>query len=365
RRLAAEARVCPRCLAAGRLVRRKAQAASPQYPEVRYLECTAEGRDPAGNPVVCGYQFRASYAKLPRVCFPTVGVRASGKTQLLVTAYDRVRNGSVPTAAAVQRAPSLADKRFEKYVDEILVAHRSPDFTPHTLPYPINLHVRDTDPTGPSTVLVNLFDYAGQMMNTTVDHDALRQRAVRMDGFLLFLDPTQLYGDTVHLPGGGTLRNLSLASQVKALDDYFEDMREERGVPEGRPIPLPVAVCVTKLDLLVSENPIGGDSVPYSRELTAGGLDPGPEGPLTLDALTRRSGLVEEMFPQMFPGLNLRKKLHDYFGDQVLFFPVSSVGLVEDELGVRDLKRRTIAPYGVVEPVLWPLHMHGYQVFAG
>jgi hypothetical protein len=47
-----------------------------------------------------------------------------------------------------------------------------------------------------------------------------------------------------------------------------------------------------------------------------------------------------------------------------MFFPVSSVGLFENELGVRDLSKRTIAPFGVAEPFLWLLHMHGYEVFA-
>lgn len=357
--LKAEGRKCPRCLADGRLQVRRVAGTSTHFPETRYLDCQE-----------CGYRFRASYAKLPRLCFPTVGVRSSGKTQLLITAYDRVGYSAVPSEAAVQRAPSLGDEVFNAQMEDVLQRHQGPAGTLHDdgqgvkgLPAPINLHVTDADRTGPSTVLVNLFDYSGEMMNKSVDEDALRHRALLMDGFVFFLDPTQLYGDTVYLPDGGEMHNLRLEDQVKALTGFYEDLREARGVEVGRPVPVPIAVCIPKFDLLATENPMRESSVPYIHEL----LDPdlNPDGPVPLDVLVRRSKVIEGMLPQMFPGLNLTKRLREYFGGRVLYFPVSSVSLIEEELGERDLTRRTIAPYGVVEPILWLLHMHGYQVFAG
>jgi hypothetical protein len=65
----------------------------------------------------------------------------------------------------------------------------------------------------------------------------------------------------------------------------------------------------------------------------------------------------------MFTGADVRGIVEGYFGKQVMFFPMSSVGLFEHELGIRDLSRRTIAPYGVAEPLFWLLHMYGYEVF--
>jgi hypothetical protein len=56
--------------------------------------------------------------------------------------------------------------------------------------------------------------------------------------------------------------------------------------------------------------------------------------------------------------------VESYFGPQIMFFPVSSVSLFENELGIKDLSKRTIAPFGVAEPFLWLLHMHGYEMFA-
>jgi hypothetical protein len=70
------------------------------------------------------------------------------------------------------------------------------------------------------------------------------------------------------------------------------------------------------------------------------------------------------MLDLIFRGVDIRGLVESYFGPQVMFFPVSSVGLFENELGVKDLAKRTIAPFGVAEPFLWLLHMHGYEVFA-
>lgn len=70
------------------------------------------------------------------------------------------------------------------------------------------------------------------------------------------------------------------------------------------------------------------------------------------------------MLELMFRGVDIRGLVESYFGGQVMFFPVSSVSLFERELGVKDLSKRTLAPFGVAEPFLWLLHMHGYDVFA-
>jgi hypothetical protein len=200
---------------------------------------------------------------------------------------------------------------------------------------------------------VNLFDYSGELVNQTIDRDRLKKQAVKMDGFMLFLDPTQLYGD-------GT--NVTLDRQLAALNEFMADMREARHVPVGQVIQVPVAVCIPKFDLLVTENPIQGQSVPFIRQLLSE-MNPSPKQ-TTLGTIQGRSAVVEQMLELMFRGVDIRGLVESYFGGLVMFFPVSSVSLFENELGVKDLSKRTIAPFGVAEPFLWLLHMHGYEVFA-
>lgn len=318
-------------------------AADEEAPtETGYVECRS-----------CSFRFLRSYQKVHRLCFPVVGVRSSGKTHMLATGYDRVRKRVAPTVAVVQPAPSLGDLRFEQYIDLILNFKQQAGATVHDMPDPVMLHLRDADPAGANTALVNLFDYAGEMLNQSIDRDRLKKQAVKMDGFMLFLDPTQLYGD---------MANLTLDRQLAALNEFMADMREARKVAVGSVIPVPVAVVIPKFDLLLTENPIQGQCVPFIRRMLSE-MNPPPKQ-TTLGTLQGRSELLEQMLELMFRGVDIRELVESYFGSQVMFFPVSSVSLFENELGIKDLSKRTIAPFGVAEPFLWLLHMHGYEVFA-
>ena len=85
-------------------------------------------------------------------------------------------------------------------------------------------------------------------------------------------------------------------------------------------------------------------------------------GKVDLALIHRRSQLCARAIPMMFPGWNVERTLRENFGGRYMFFPMSAVGLEGAELGVEDLSRRTITPFGMIEPLLWLLHMHGYCV---
>jgi hypothetical protein len=360
------ARTCPRCFRRDTLKVEKSVAESrPRYRGGKARKAQpaeeAEAKDEPDRPedaevrcTKCGLRMRRSYLKVSRLCFPTVGVRSSGKTHMLVTAYDRIRKRTAPTAAIVQPAPSGSDndKRFDRLIEEILHRRGEAGATDLVLPDPVLVHLKDCDPAGGNPALINLFDYSGELINPEVDVNQLKATAVRMDGFMLFLDPTQLYGDGA---------NVTLDEQLGMLDQFLAHMRKERGIPVGGAIPVPVAVCIPKFDLLLTENPIGGQAVPFIRHLLHD-LNPSPRQ-VTLDVIKARSDLVEEMLPLVFTGVDVRGIVEGYFGKQVMFFPMSSVSLYEHELGIRDLSRRTIAPFGVAEPLIWLMYMHGYCVF--
>ncbi len=361
RRLRQASRTCPRCFRLNTLrIERTGGESKAKYRAKKKRkdeddEETPEGAAEEDSEAVCtkcGLRIRKSYLTVPRLCFPTVGIRSSGKTHMLVTAYDRIRKRTAPTTAVVQPAPSGGDvdRRFAQLIDEILHRRGEAGATDLVLPDPVLLHLKDSDPGGTNPALVNLFDYSGELINPELDVNQLKDTAVRMDGFMLFLDPTQLSGD------------VTLDTQLANLDEFLNHMRRKRGVPVGKMIPVPVAVCITKFDLLLTDNPIGGQSVQYIRELLEN-LSPPPRQ-VTVDVLRERSELVEQMLPLMFPGADIRGVVEGYFGTQVMFFPLSSVSLFEHELGQKDMRRRNMVPWGVAEPIMWLLHMHGYEIFA-
>jgi len=211
RRAAAEiklsSRTCPQCLAVGKLAVQKTPRGSGEYTESTYLECKAKDRDG----VECGYRVARSHQYVPRLCFPTVGIRGGGKTHMLTTAYAAIHNRVAPTGAAVQPAPSVMDEQFRQYIELILRHRGEAGGTIHDTAQvpPLLIHARDVDRWGPDGVLVNLFDYSGELIEETPLAAALRERAMRMNGFMMIFDPTQIYGDV----GGVTLEDLSSATR--------------------------------------------------------------------------------------------------------------------------------------------------------
>jgi hypothetical protein len=81
----------------------------------------------------------------------------------------------------------------------------------------------------------------------------------------------------------------------------------------------------------------------------------------SLSSLEARSKLVADLHDTIWPGWQIERKIHDLFGGRYLFFPLTPVGI--DGRGEEDLSQRTIAPRGLLEPLLWLLHMNGYPVF--
>lgn len=330
---------CPCCLAklSKDCLKSVTDEEADALPEPQYLQCEE-----------CDYKFRARYQKLPRLCFPAVGITESGKTHWLVTAYDMVKNHRVPVRSTIECAPSLVDAEYDKFIGEILEDRKGARKTVHTgFPYPLVFHLQDRDTWGRNAGLLNMFDFSGELMNKNIDTDRVRRRALLMDSFILFLDPTQ-----VSMQRGGR----SIRDQVRAFSNFHKEMRDMRNMEVGTAIPVPIAVCISKLDLLKTKNPLGGRAIPFIKEIRKSFVRP-----ISLAEIGKRSRLCEEEMARMFPGWNVARTLTDNFGGRFLFFPMTAVSLEESELGESD-QTRTFAPVGILEPILWLMHMHGFSV---
>ena len=336
-------RKCPRCLKRDTLKLDDSLATDSEderLPKARLYTCDA-----------CDYQLRENYIRQNRLCFPTVGVPSSGKTHWLVMLYRQIKNTNVQVESKIKRIPSREDARFDEMVETILYNLGRPAASVVRIPYPLTFHVNDCDPLGSGQTMVNLFDYSGELTRFSIEGERelseFRRRALLDDGFPSF-----------------SIRHRSperpvptSKSQIKALSQFVEEMHAMRGIPMEKGIDLPVAVCISKIDLLVNQNPMGTQAVPLVAELRETmGKTP------TLRVIHDRSQAIAEVLPQMFPGWSVERELRENFGGRYMFFPISSVGLDETELGVDDFSVRSFAPFGILEPLLWLLHMHGYCV---
>jgi hypothetical protein len=344
RRQAAIRRTCPLCLAEGTFEPVDGEA-DDDFQGREMVRCINDiSGDRYGE---CGFTFLSMYRDMSKLCFPTLGLPSAGKTHWLTMTYRELMRGNYADMVQFKKVRSHrveADARvFDDLVNQILTSRIRVSATAiDRLPAPLVFNFADRDAWGRSNVLVNIFDYSGEVTGRQTLADRQRRRALDGDGFLFFLDPTK-----------------PSEEQAKALEDFSEDLLHiKKGARIGKEIRTPVALCVSKIDLMVKQ--------PYSRR-SVGIIDDfyqalekiGWQG--SLSSLEARSKLVADLHDTIWPGWQIERKIHDLFGGRYLFFPLTPVGI--DGRGEEDLSQRTIAPRGLLEPLLWLLHMNGYPVF--
>jgi hypothetical protein len=294
----------------------------------------------------CEFTFPIAYRDLDKLCFPCLGARAAGKTHWLLTAYRDLNRGAYDSDCQFQRLRNRASEIFDRFVEETLRQRFSTAATQPDLPHPLVFNFLDRDRMGPSNVLINILDFYGEVLK--LDNDDLRlRRALQADGYFFLLDPT----DTIE-------------RQQETLDEFRDRARSVRRLSVGRKLQTPVALCLTKLDMLLSQpyTAGGGDELVlrFYRELgdIGWGID--------VESMEARSRLVSKVKDVIWPGWQIERQIRELFGERYLFFPMTPVGLngieslAADEL--MDLSRRVIQPVGLVDPLLWLIHMNGYPV---
>jgi hypothetical protein len=337
------AQTCPRCTAVGKLKPVPAATAEGTDQNLEEVCCVNVIRDDPYEE--CGFQFFSQYRDYAKLSFPSLGVAASGKTHALSMVYRELNQGRYPEKVHFEKIKSTGSDDFDQMVERIL-SHRigTSATLADRLPHPLVFNFRDRDPLGNSDLIVNIFDYAGAITVGRSLSDFDRRRALRGNGFLFFLDPM-----------------LASEAQSAGLNSFRQDLRVLRKLRAGRRIHTPVALCLTKIDLLIN--------APYARTGNAindfyselSRIDQ-TSATLSLNQIRRRSELVAQLRDVIWPNWEIERQVRGMFGERFMFFPMTPVGL--NELGETDLNKRTINPYGILEPLMWLLHMNGYPVLA-
>ncbi len=332
---------CPLCLGRGSLQTEGSDPAAGDDMDV--VRCSnVVSREPYEE---CDFSFKAAYRAMTKLCFPTLGIPQAGKTHWLAMLYWGLNQGNYPKTVEFERVRSQSSESFDRIVEEILYSRIGTAATQQArIPYPLVFNFRDHDPLGSSNLLVNIFDYSGEVTSEMDATDYRRRRALEGDGFLFFLDPT--YPSEV---------------QAKALADFREDLRLIKGVKAGRRLRTPVALCISKIDLLVGHDyrlPDGSDAIArFYEDLSR--IDPSGES-TRRSVLQERSRLTSQLRTVIWPDWQVERQIDDLFGGRYAFFPLTPVGL--DGRGEADLSLRTISPFGLLEPLLWLLQMTGHPV---
>lgn len=327
------AEVCPRCLAERTLT----------------PSTDAHGK-PTANCSSCKYTMDESHRGVWRVCYPTAGFGGSGKTVWLAMfrhQVKHVRANSSHATFGIAHSPGTADADIDKVLEALIRFRHKPEATKiegekkESIPAPLLYHFCDGDRSFPSSGLLNQFDFAGAMTAPDMKGTEVQQRALLMDGFLYFIDPT---------------KEDKFDEQREQLASFCEEVRKARNIQFGDPLEIPFAICITKLDILADPGYPGATR--YEQFFQQ--LNPAEgQRPPTRHTLRRRHRVFARHRETFFPGWDLGEQVRTLVGGRYLFFPMSSAG-ISAESGV-DPKDWNFQPFGIVEPILWLLHMNGFQ----
>ncbi len=321
-------RTCPMCLKEGTLKYDRA---------AKVARCTYVFSESPYQ--ACDFTFGPKYLDMVKLCFPMLGTPTSGKTHWLAMTYRQLSEGEYPGEVGFFTLQSPMAEEFKRVVRDILQQRLGTSPTnPQRMPFPMIFDFADRDPWGRSNILVNVFDFAGEVVARQTMRHPQRERALQGDGFLYFLDPLE-----------------PRETQAPALDGFLSDVRMVHDAAKGKPILAPVAVCISKIDMMVTKEYAGQDGEivhRFYKDLARIGWD------LDQPSVLRRSRLAAALCEVIWPGWNLEQKLH---GIRHMFFPLTPVGL--DKPGEPDLTKRVIGPLGLLAPLLWLLEMNGYRVF--
>ena len=321
---------CPSCMAQGSLI----VAESVGDVEVR---CNNMVPDPdyPDEEEECGFEIRSIYKQMPKLCFPTLGHPASGKTHWLAMTYRELSHSRFDPAINFARIQGNQTEEFDLLVEDLIVHHQGTGATQVGIPKPLLFHATDKDRYGKTDVLLNLFDYAGEVTTGRSLDDPLRRRALNADGYFFFIDPT-----------------LDKDAQAKALSEFAEDVKILKGIDGGRTMQVPVAIVVSKIDTLSREGVMGQ----FFNELTT--LDPNGDE-FSLEKIDAFSEMMERYVSTLWPGWPINQAVDRLFDGRFRYFPLTPVGLQSTG---EDLANVAQVPYRVLHPLLWLMHMNGYQV---
>ncbi len=251
-------------------------------------------------------------------------------------AFNKIALGDYPVNVRLDPIDSPSADHFHRIVSEILRSKTGPIATQtNRIPDPVVFEFQDDDAWGRSDALLNMFDFSGEVIGRGMDDPHLL-RALRADGYMFFLDPT-----------------FPPEEQMRALSRFHDHV----SAIVGRSLRIPVALCVSKIDLLETQPYGDGDNI---RRFYSQLQEIGDE--VTLEAMARRSEITGELRDTIWPGWNIEREVDEIFGGRYQFFPMSPVGL--ENRGEVSLDKVTISPFAILEPLLWLLHMTGHPIFS-
>ena len=290
----------------------------------------------------CSFTLPRWSLDVPWLRFAGVGGTCSaGQTIWNAACSSRLRPFLINEKVSVESLPFADQHDFQRIWDGIEYGKCFPCATlTSSRPIPWCVAVR-TRARRATLRIVAVSDFAGEIPRGTLEDRSYRD-LLDKDGHLFFLDLTQVK-----------------RIQLEVFHRFLVNLRATRGLRNAETRLSPIAVCIGKLDLL-PECQNGSENIARAIRCIQEIRDSGPaDEATTLTAIRRRHELILKHSELFGCVKSLNGRLQDECGkDGFMFFPMASVGWVGRDLSAA----ATIAPYAVVDPLLWLMHVSGMKI---
>ncbi|MSR33180.1 MAG: hypothetical protein EXR99_16980, partial [Gemmataceae bacterium] len=234
--------------------------------------------DPTSKKVLCSSKMCASInlnltikdCHFPRVTLPVAGIPGSGKTHWLALLYRLFMSGqnSRRNYFSMNSIPNPDWERILKDINN----QGSPGATQENAFRNIYFKVSDNQGLSELLLLPSLlrssglticFDYAGEIFNfNKTQHEDIREMLAESNGLIFFFDPTQVIrgAEDLSSPTKGNKVQGNTESQIHAFNTTCDNFGYKAGGGKASPkLKIPLAVCISKFDLVSKQGPMKGD----------------------------------------------------------------------------------------------------------
>jgi hypothetical protein len=354
---AINSKVCPRCFEFGTLI--------PVPGNNKLLQCTSK---------LCKdntFRLPQRFQGFSKLSFPMIGCLSSGKTHWLLNIYSLNRKGSVSTKkkAALYKIDAIDNDEFDNRERDLAIQTSGggsvqPNIQTATPPLIFALKDNKNLPLGLPDLLRSrglslCFDYAGELRQER--YKDTQEMVSRSNGIVFFLDVMNVDKSQIDFTNW---KNNKWVENIKVnLNDTkfqtnvivgktYADFIIARNLTEPSPLDIPVAICLSKIDLLPFQGPLKGTyGEKFLKELEE---CEHPPNRWSFSTIFNRSNIIRNYLPLIFANKGMIEIFDQKFGSNYMFFPVANRGL-DPDLSFGE-------PFGVMEPLLWLQHMHGFNV---
>ena len=317
-------------------------------------QAQAAAADAVNAVPVCpnGHRLPPDYLERPTVVVGVVGLTGASKSTYLTVLIDALHAGALaPLDVSVELDEHSADRFEREYHQPLLVDHRQLPLTPPLLeegqsPEPLTLVLRRTARGGPERSLnLVLFDASGEQLYRKEDLGRFSRFLYVASAVLVVLSPGMFPGlQAVADPGEAAL---GMTRPTQMLVNLAELLRSARGLrKEGYLAGVSASVILSKADKLLGRPDFPADTL-RNPEFSVAAL------PSLFEEVRDNSARLVD-FLEVNGGSNLLTTLLGRLPDPTVH-AVSATGSTATDGGYP-----SIAPVGVLEPLLVLLARHGF-----